>query len=152
VSEYLGERAVMSANKTTLRRVPVSAFPAWHQDGTFMCRSVRVVNVWVALTACGPGTDAPGLAVVPRRLDDLVPAGTPGSQHTIVVSESVLGDATGGDTVSPTFGPGDALLFDEMMLHATDGRKDDWRQPRYALEAWMFAPSSVPAGYAPMLI
>jgi hypothetical protein len=31
----------------------------WHQDGSFLGRDIRAVNVWTALTACG--ADAPSL-------------------------------------------------------------------------------------------
>ena len=34
--------------------------------------SSRAVDIWVALSECGEGTDAPGLSILPRRLDTSV--------------------------------------------------------------------------------
>ena len=64
VDGYLGEPGLMSMHKTTLRRPACSAPGAWHQDGTFMgdVRSLRL-----ALSRCG--SEAPGLDIVPCRLD-----------------------------------------------------------------------------------
>ena len=36
LTDYLGERPILSANKCTLRRVPVEANTDWHQDGAFL--------------------------------------------------------------------------------------------------------------------
>ncbi len=153
VSGCLGGPAVLSVNKTTIRRVPADAFPAWHQDGAFMGSEVRAVDVWVALSECGDGTDAPGISVLARRLDDIVPHGTPGAFHKDSVSRhevAKLSEHT--PVVTPTFAPGDALLFDEMCLHATAGRQAGLSRARYALEAWLFAPASFPAEYVPMVV
>jgi len=65
VEQHLGERPALSANKNTLRRVPVDTNTNWHQDGAFLCQDVRTLNLWIALSPCG--TDAPGLDIVPRR-------------------------------------------------------------------------------------
>ncbi len=70
VTGYLGERAAMSVNKSTLRRARPTDGGAWHQDGAFM-GDVRALNVWLSLSHCGE--DAPGLDLVPRRLDGIVP-------------------------------------------------------------------------------
>src|SRR6476646_5771664 len=71
VSGYFGERAVLSLNKCTLRRISGAAHAAWHQDGTFLGAGVRTVDVWIALTDCGGDSDAPGLDIVPMRFDAL---------------------------------------------------------------------------------
>jgi hypothetical protein len=60
IDEYLGERPLLSVRKTMLRRVPPDAQPAYHQDGNFMGAETRAVDIWVALTECGEGADAPG--------------------------------------------------------------------------------------------
>ena len=67
MSDCRGERPALSANKCTLRRVPVDTNTNWHQDGAFLGADVRTVNLWLALSDCGD--DSPGLEIVPRRLD-----------------------------------------------------------------------------------
>ena len=64
---YLGERPVLSANKCTLRRVPLDTNTDWHQDGAFLGEGIRALNVWIALTECG--VDSPGMDLVPKRFD-----------------------------------------------------------------------------------
>ena len=46
---------------------------------------------------------------------------------------------------------GDTLLFDELLVHST-GRSDDMNANRYGIEFWMFAPSTFPSQYLPMVI
>ena len=59
VTGYLGEAPALLANKWTLRRVSATANDAdWHQDGSFMGKEVRSINLWVTLSDCG--VDAPG--------------------------------------------------------------------------------------------
>ena len=148
ISEYLGESAVLSAEKTLLRRVPPSAKPSWHQDGSFMGTSTRAVNVWIALSDCGEGTDAPGIAILPRRLTGSVR----GETLDITLRPDEL-ELASGDVVSivPRMQPGDALLFDELFLHANGGDRPGLTRDRYALEAWMFASSSMP-DYLPIAL
>ena len=54
-----------------------------------------------------------------------------------------LAQRTAGDPGwrRPTFRAGDALLFDEMMLHRT-GADPSMPDTRYAIEMWFFAPSA----------
>jgi hypothetical protein len=54
--------------------------------------------------------------------------------------------------VRPHCQPGDALLFDELCLHANGGDQAGLTRERYALEAWMFAPSGKPGHYLPILV
>ncbi|MFM8972782.1 MAG: phytanoyl-CoA dioxygenase family protein [Actinomycetota bacterium] len=143
-SECLGERAVLTANKTTLRLVPPAATTGWHQDGSFMGADVQALNVWVALTPCGTGTEAPGLHVVPRRIDEIAPV--PGGPNITVAGSAVAAYAP---PVTPFFAAGDALVFDQMLLHSTGGAPG-LTTPRLALETWMFRASDVPAGYLPV--
>ena len=51
VTEYLGERPALSANKCTLRRVPIDSNTDWHQDGAFLGAEVRSVNLWLVALA-----------------------------------------------------------------------------------------------------
>jgi hypothetical protein len=66
VAGYLGEPALVSPHKTTMRKAEPSVSGAWHQDGFFM-GPVRSLNLWLALSRCGD--EAPGLDIVPRRLE-----------------------------------------------------------------------------------
>jgi hypothetical protein len=150
---YLGERPAISVNKSLLRRVdppPADQGPqpsAWHQDGAFL-GPVRALNVWVALSRCGD--IAPGMDLVPRRLDSIAPAGTEGAAFDWSVSQTVAEEAAGEAGIArPVFEPGDVLLFDELFLHAT-AAEPDMTQPRYAVECWFFGPSAYPEGYAPL--
>ena len=153
VADYLGERPVLSINKTTLRRVPPDARTAWHQDGAFMGAETRAIDVWVALTDCGSGTDAPGLHLMPRRLDGIVDYGTPGAAHPYGVSPAVVAEIGGAITpCTPRFAAGDALVFDQLFLHSTGGDVAGLTRSRMALEAWLFAPTTFPSDYLPLYV
>lgn len=151
--DYLGERPAISVNKSVLRRVdPPAEQPgtsAWHQDGAFL-GPVRALNVWVALSRCGDV--APGMDLVPRRLEHIAPAGTEGAAFDWSVSQAVAEEAAGDAGIArPVFEPGDVLLFDELFLHAT-AAEPGMTQPRYAVECWFFGPSAYPDGYAPLAV
>jgi hypothetical protein len=147
VNEYLGERAVMSMNKSTLRRARPEDGGTWHQDGAFM-GDVRALNVWLSLSHCGD--DAPGLDLVPRRLDHIVPTGTEGAIFEWSVSPAVAEEASGeSGVVRPIFEPGDVVLFDELCLHST-ALDPAMTKNRYAVESWFFGPSAFPADYVPL--
>jgi hypothetical protein len=148
LTDYLGERPALSAKKTTLRRVPPDSGSDWHQDGAFLGSDVRTVNVWLALSECG--VNAPGLDVVPRRID-LQDTGTEGAIFDWSVGRPVV-DRAAGDTgvVRPVFHPGDALLFDERNLHAT-ACAPEMTASRHAVEAWFFAPSRYPSDQVPLV-
>jgi Phytanoyl-CoA dioxygenase (PhyH) len=149
IEAYFGERPALSANKCTLRRVPTDTNTNWHQDGAFMGRHVRSLNLWLALSPCG--VDASGLDIVPQRFDEILPTGTEGAYFNWSVSPLVVEDAAGGPDaiMSPEFGPGDAMLFDHMFLHRT-GITPRMTKERWAIEAWFFAPSSYPDGQIPL--
>ena len=148
---YLGERPTISINKCTLRRVRPDVVKghtgiSWHQDGAFL-GEVRALNVWLALTHCGD--TAPGLDIVPKRIDHVVPTGTDGAAFDWSVSPAVVEEASGGAVQRPIFEPGDVMLFDELFLHAT-GADVEMPDTRYAIESWFFGPSKFPEGYAPV--
>ncbi len=149
VTAHLGERPALSANKCTLRRVPVDTNTNWHQDGAFLGSEVRTLNVWLALSDCG--TDSPGLEIVPRRIDTVLPTGTEGAMFDWSVSPEVVAEAAGDVAlVIPEFRAGDALLFDHLLLHRTAVGPGMTRE-RYAMETWLFAPSSYPDGQIPVV-
>jgi hypothetical protein len=147
VDGYLGEPGLISAHKTTLRKAEPTVPGAWHQDGAFM-GPVRSLNLWLALSRCGDV--APGLDLVPRRLDYLVASQTDEAVLDFQVSQAKAEEAAGEKAIiRPIFGPGDALFFDEMFLHQT-ASDPSMPNPRFALESWFFGSSSFPADYAPV--
>jgi hypothetical protein len=150
ITRHLGERPFFSLQKSTLRRTaPIENLVAWHQDGSFLDAGVRAMNVWVALSRCGGDHPTPGLEVVPSRVAEILPV--EGVVYPNAISFDLVEEiASATPTVRPEFGPGDALMFDELFLHRTHlsaGMTED----RYALECWFFAPSHHSTGYVPFL-
>lgn len=151
VTSYLGERPALSVRKTSLRRVDANqSETGWHQDGAFLGTGIRTINVWIALSDCGD--DAPSMEMVPKRLNEIAPTGTPGALMSWTVSPAVVAEVA-GDTppVHLRFSAGDAIFFDEMNLHRTSSR-ERFTKPRYAIEAWFFAPSCYPVDQLPLLV
>jgi hypothetical protein len=147
--DYLGERPALSANKCTIRRVPVDTNAGWHQDGAFLGKGIRALNIWLALDNCG--RDAPGLDIVPRRLDRIVQTGTHGAYFDWAVGPDLVPSVAGATpVVRPEFEAGDALLFDDLMLHCT-ATDPSMTRSRHAIETWCFAPSAYPAGHVPIV-
>ena len=60
------------------------------------------------------------------------------------VKPQVAEQVAAGEIVRPIFEPGDALLLDHLTLHRTavDASMDN---DRYAIETWLFAPSTYDA-------
>jgi hypothetical protein len=149
VGTYLGEPPVISLQKTTLRKAEPDVVGAWHQDGAFM-GEVRSINLWLSLSRCGD--ESPGLDLVPRRLDELVPVGTEGTWLPNQVSQQVAEEAAGDLEIQrPIFEPGDALFFDELFLHKT-GSDPSMPNPRFAIESWFFGGSAFATQYAPIAV
>ena len=147
IRDYLREPALISVQKCTLRRVDPDAGRGWHQDGAFL-GDVRALNVWLSLSRCGD--EAPGMDVVPRRLEEIVPTGTEGATFDWSVSEQVAEEAAGEVGVArPIFEPGDVLLFDELFLHST-AAEPSMPKSRWAIESWFFGASASPADYSPL--
>ncbi len=150
MSEHFGEQPAISLQKCTLRSVdPNNVKGAWHQDGSFLGPEVRTMNIWIALSRCGGGTAAAGMEVVPTRIKDILAGDPAGGRASVAgdVREEVLGRHP---PVVPSFEPGDALLFDEKMLHRT-AQGTHFSEVRYALECWFFAPSHASPSYTPFL-
>ncbi|HEY8000457.1 MAG TPA: hypothetical protein VID76_00885 [Solirubrobacterales bacterium] len=146
---YLGEVPALSVQKCTMRKVDPDSGSGWHQDGAFLGQ-VRALNVWLSLSRCGDL--APGLDVIPRRLDEIVATGTEGAAFDWSVAPDVVervAAEAGVRPVRPIFEPGDVLLFDEMNLHAT-AADPSMPNPRYAIESWFFGLSGFPAEYVPL--
>jgi hypothetical protein len=152
IADYLKEPLTLSMGKTTLRRVePGGNEHDWHQDGAFLGQEVRTVNVWLSLSDCG--VDAPGLDIVGERLPGLVESGTHGAAFHWSVGRGVVANLTqqGIPVVSPVFRPGDAMLFDQFMLHRTAVRPEMTKN-RYAIESWFFTPSTFPMEQGPLMV
>jgi hypothetical protein len=149
VGGYLGEPPLISVHKTTLRKAEPQVPGAWHQDGRFMGQ-VRSLNLWLSLSRCGD--EAPGLDILPKRLDHFLTAQTDEAMLDFQVSQRMVEDAA-GDTpvIRPIFEPGDALFFDDMFLHQT-GSDPSMPKPRYAIENWFFGGSAFPGDYAPIAV
>ena len=149
VEGYLGEPALFSVQKTTLRKAEPTVPGAWHQDGAFM-GDVRALNLWLSLSRCGD--EAPGLDLVPRRLDELVTTQTDEAVLSYQVSQRMAEEAAGErPIVRPVFEPGDALFFDELFLHQT-GSDPAMPNPRFAIENWFFGASGFPREFAPLAV
>jgi hypothetical protein len=122
---------------------------AWHQDGKFM-GPVRALNLWLSLSRCGD--EAPGLDIVPKRIDDFVTTQTEEALLDYAISQRMAEDAAGETGIlRPIFEPGDALFFDDVFLHKT-GSDPDMPKPRYAIENWFFGGSGFPQEYAPIAV
>jgi hypothetical protein len=149
VDGYLGEPGLLSAQKTTLRKADPSVPGAWHQDGAFM-GEVRALNLWLTLSRCGDV--APGLDLVPRRLDHIVATGTDEAVLSFQVSQRMAEEAAGDVAIErPCFAPGDALFFDELFLHQT-ASDPAMPHPRFAIESWFFGASAFPGEWAPLTV
>ena len=92
VGDYLGERPLISLQKTTLRKAEPQVPGAWHQDGAFM-GDVRALNLWLSLSRCGD--ESPGLDLVPRRLEQIVATATDEAVLDYQVSQAKAEEAAG---------------------------------------------------------
>ena len=151
IAGHLGERPALSIGKSTLRRVPIDTGTDWHQDGSFLGPDVRTINVWLALSPCG--VDAAGLDIVARRLPYVLQTGSHGATFNWSVGPGLVETLVEGgvEIASPVFEPGDALLFDHLMLHRT-GARPNLTRPRWAIETWFFAPSCHPIDQGPLML
>jgi hypothetical protein len=144
---YLGEPPLLSVHKTTLRKAEPAVGGAWHQDGAFM-EGARALNLWLSLSRCGD--EAPGLDIVPRRLEKIVIEH--GAMLDVELTRARARQAAGDvEILRPIFEPGDALFFDEMFLHQT-GSDPSMPNPRFAIESWFFGGSGFPQDYAPLAV
>jgi hypothetical protein len=145
VRSYLGARPVMTASKWALRRMPKREIWAWHQEANvFPNVPIRTLNVWLALSSCG--VDSPSLDVVPRREHQVHPV-EDGFMLPIDEFQKIVGDAP---TSSPRYSPGDAMVFDEMLLHRTN-TNPSMEGIRYSIESWFLAPAGYPTELGPIV-
>ncbi|KZX50312.1 hypothetical protein A3709_11185 [Halioglobus sp. HI00S01] len=150
---YFGEPASLSVRKWVLRCVPPNngAESGWHQDGQFMGEDIRTVNLWVSLTDCGEGAEAPGIDILADNNREIYPTGTHGAPFDWTVGQGVVDELAEHCAVErPHFRPGDAVFFDHYNLHRTGFGTADVNH-RYAVESWFFANSLAPAKQQPLL-
>ena len=120
----------------------------WHQDGAFMGANINSINMWIPLNECGGETGAPGMDVVPLRLNDIV--SSEGAQFDWSVSDAHATDGINkGQPLMPVFNEGDAFFFDHFYLHRTQYRTD-FSKLRYAVETWFFGESAFPKNQIPL--
>jgi ectoine hydroxylase-related dioxygenase (phytanoyl-CoA dioxygenase family) len=149
IEEYLGEAPALSLRKTTLRCTRPSPNSGWHQDGAFLGKGIRTVNLWMALTDCG--VDAPSMDMVPKRLNEIVPTGTGKAAFSWSLDDEAVNQvAEDCPPITLQFRAGDAIMFDEVNLHRT-AIGTGMTKNRYAIEAWFFAPSAYPLEQIPVL-
>ena len=154
ITEHLGERPLASASKCVFRRSPPGMVGKdLHQDGSFLGADIRTVNVWTALTACGgPDSRAPALDLVARRIDHVVATGGSRTAFDWSVPDAAARALAGPEgIVRPRFEPGDALLFDQLLLHRT-AMSRGMTEEREAIESWFFAPSAYPGDHVPFAV
>lgn len=153
LEEYFGEEAMLSVRKWVLRCVPPNngAESGWHQDGQFMGENIRTVNLWIALSDCGEGADAPGIDIVADDTREIYETGTRGAVFDWTVGQGLV-DEIGEQhpILRPRFRPGDAVFFDHFNLHRTGFGLQDINL-RYAVESWFFASSLAPDKQQPLL-
>jgi hypothetical protein len=152
LGEYFGEAPCVSVKKWVLRRVdPIAGEADWHQDGAFMGKDVRSMNLWIALSDCGGDSINPGIDIVPNHFDHIVQTGTEGARFDWTVGPAyVEKNFTDTPWVRPAFKAGDALFFDHMNLHRTAWAPTITGR-RYAIECWFFAASVNAANQIPMV-
>lgn len=150
---YFNEQARLSVRKWVLRCIPPTkgGNHGWHQDGRFMGSGIRSVNLWIAVSDCGPGTSAPGLELVADSRRIIHQTGTQGAFFDWTVGPDLVAKLSQErPIVCPTFRAGDAILFDHFSLHRTGEGPHD-TEPRYAVESWFFAASTAPTKQQPLL-
>ena len=150
---YFGEESMLSVRKWVLRCVPPNngAESGWHQDGQFMGAGIRTVNLWIALSDCGEGADAPGIDIVADNTREIYETGTRGAVFDWTVGQGLVDEIGKKHPVQrPRFQPGDAVFFDHYNLHRTGFGLHDVNV-RYAVESWFFASSVAPAKQQPLL-
>ncbi len=144
VRGILGTRPVLTGNKWALRRMQQRRLTFWHQEMAVFDRAstqteagrLRTVNVWMALSEAGD--NAPGFEVLPRRETVVHPA-----ERAYAMSDELFDAVRDRDYASPLYGPGDAMIFDEWLLHRTKSDPSMTGQ-RYSIESWYFSPGGLP--------
>jgi hypothetical protein len=142
-AEYLGDRPVMTDKKWMLWRMDRSADVfTFHQEASvFNAGPVRTVNICVALSECG--VTSPGFQFYPCRMDQIAEP-DPNELYRFALDPETIARISGDTAVAaPLYDAGDAVLFDEYLLHRTKS-SNEMSDVRYSVESWMFAPCGHP--------
>lgn len=145
IADHFGEAPVTSLDKCALRRIGRGDGDGieWHQDGSFLGAENRAVNVWLSLSDTAR---SPGLEIVSRRFESIVETGTGGAGYDWSTGPEVVAElGRTNPVVQPHFAPGDALIFDGLLLHRTAQLDPPAPERRYAIETWFFRPSAFPS-------
>ena len=112
---------------------------------------MRTLNLWLALSPCG--TDAPGLDIVPRRFDEVLPTGTDGALFDWSVSPALVaevGRRSRRRSCAPSSRPVTRCCSTTCSCTAPASTPGMTRE-RWAIETWFFAPSTYPEGQIPLV-
>lgn len=149
LDQYFEHGACISCYKWVLRRATSPKQPVdYHQDGAFMGEDIDSMNLWVALSDCGGGHDAPGMDIVPKRMMGDFAKGSGVMDWTIGPQAVVDGFGDQG-VVTPTFNEGDGFFFDHLLVHRTQHIPDNTNL-RYAIETWFFDMVNFPKNQIPL--
>jgi hypothetical protein len=124
-------------------RLPADFPYGWHQDGAFLGRGVRALDLWITLTSSG--RDAPGLEVLPRRVERILSGG--GMFDWDISTPTIEKEFPGVRAAFPEFSPGDAMFIDHLTVHRA-GQTPTMTETRHGIECWTFAAGAFPAQYA----
>lgn len=151
LTEYFAEAPSLSVRKWVLRKIePIRMSTGWHQDGRFMGTDFHSVNMWLPLSECGEGAKAAGIDLIPTPTRIIHETGTQGAPFQWAVGNEYAKNLANELAIwRPHFNPGDALFFDHYNLHRTEFG-EHLTEPRYAVESWFFASSSIPAKQMPI--
>ena len=148
--------AVLPGNSLLRRQIPAIQEPIpFHQDAYFLGLGVgTVVNFWIPLIDCG--IDAPGLELVPKRLEHVFKISGPEPEEnpydSVAIPEAVIQSHLGTtDTLCPVLKLGDAIAFLSTTLHRTFVTPGMTR-PRISIEMRFCSRALLPAGYPHMVI
>jgi hypothetical protein len=148
LTDYMREPVLLALEKSALRKVPKDVPSAWHQDGMRFGVDVGLVNVWVALSPCG--TDAPTLGIVPSRPKEILPLDSDSLIEWEIDPTALAAFAGDLPLLELELEPGDAVIFDEMLVHATIVHPAMTKR-RYDADAWFFPVSAFPSDlYIPL--
>ena len=147
IHDFFGEPPALLGKKCTLRQLKhnhyLSPKGGFHQDGAFLGKDIRSLNLWCALTPCG--VDAPGMDIVGRRLERIALTGGEDAAVKWTVGRKEVEKLANGRLFRPEFKAGDAIFFDHMNLHGT-AISPSMTKTRRAIETWFIAPSSYEEG------
>lgn len=153
-ADYFGERTSVSLQKCSVRKLHRDHLSdadgsKWHQDGRFFGENVHALNVWLAFSDAGG--DSPTMDIVPRRYESFVETATDNALFDWCVGEGKVREVAGDvEIVAPSFAPGDAVFFDNMLLHTTS-IAPNMNAERFNSETWFFAESTFPINsYVPI--